>query len=218
MLLKEITYAILELIRNGSIVDDEKLDIRLIEAFVHTKRAEYVQSLADSAKIIPEHFYQYLTITSKTELTGAPTGTKVYKLADMKKVVFSRKEPLISEVVISHATNKAVGLLNLPFKMVNPHAFKYTGNGRFNSGWVFGTYKDDDLIVKSTNTALESAAHFTIKAIFENPKEVTGFLPETSDYPISKQGFDYIKDAVLSKDLKIFVSSESDTKNDATAN
>lgn len=215
MLLSEITYAILEIIRNGSIVDDDRLDIRLIEAFVKAKRALYVQSLADSSKVIPEHFYQYISITSKTELTGAPTGTKVYKLADMPKVIFSRSGPLISEITSNNTSNLAVPLLDLPYKLVNPHAFKYSGNGRFNSGWIFATYKDDDLIIKSTNTALAGITKFLVKAIVEDPEDISSFNVDSMDYPISSQGFDFIKDAVMSSDIKIFMAAQSDKVNNA---
>ena len=62
MLLREITYSILELIREGSIVDDERLDVRLISKLVQAKRLEYIKSLADTNKILAEDFYQYFDL------------------------------------------------------------------------------------------------------------------------------------------------------------
>lgn len=216
MLRDEITYAILELIRAGSVVDDEKIDLRLINEFIRSKRVEFATIMSDSTKVLPEHFYQYITITSKTPLfTGTPTE-KVYKLADMPKVVCSRSLPLITEITSASATDGYVAVLDLPYKLVNPQAFKYSGNGRFNSNWIFATYRDNDLIVKSKGASLPSITRFVIKAVFEDPEDVSGFDVEVDDYPVSKQGFEYIKNAILTTDLKIFVSAESDTTNDSS--
>ena len=43
MTLNEI-YMILELIRQGHIVDDEDLDLRIIYKFLETKRVEFIRS------------------------------------------------------------------------------------------------------------------------------------------------------------------------------
>ena len=216
MLRSEITYAILELIRNGSIVDDDRLDLRLIEEFIRAKRVEFINQMVDSTKVLPEHFYQYITVTSKTELSAPDAEEKVYKLVDMPKVVFARSGPVIVEITSDDATYKSKALLDLPYKLVNPQAFKYAGNGRFNTKWVFATYKDDDLIIKSKNTLLPSVTRFLIKAAVENPEDVSGFDVETMDYPISKQGFDFIKTEVLTKDIRIFVSTTPDSTNNAS--
>ena len=44
MTLNEISYMILELVRQGHIVDDEDLDLRIIYKFLETKRVEFIRS------------------------------------------------------------------------------------------------------------------------------------------------------------------------------
>ena len=216
MKLNEITYAILELMRGGGIVDDERFDIRLIEAFVHSKRAEYVQQLSDSGKLIPEHFYQYTAISNK-ELVSNPTdGEKTYKLTGIPEIVFSRHGAMISEIVNNSPAYFSYAKNGLPFKYMTPHAFKYSGNGRFNAGMIFATYTEGFILLKSKGNLLETMQSFLVKAVLENPTDEESFDSELDEYPITVQAFEYIKNTVLGIDAKVFVSARKDITNDST--
>lgn len=217
MLRDEITYSILELIRSGSIVDDDRLDLRLIEEFIRTKRAEFVTVMNDSTKQLPEHFFQYITSTSKTLLSPSSDAIGTYKISDMPKVVTGRSGPIITEIVEADATHQSTSINSFPYKLVNPQALKFSGNGRFNSGLIFATYRDGKLILKGPKAKIDAISRFSIKAVFETPEDVSGFDVDTMDYPVSKQCYDYIKNEVLSKDIKVFVSSVPDKSNDASA-
>lgn len=216
MLLSEVTYAILDIIRGGYISDDEKLDIRLIETFIKSKRAEYVQQYIEPGKPLPEHFYQYCTSSSKSLLSNSTDIVKIYKLIGLPKVVFSRNGPIIMEISEADNIYKGVALDASPFKLVNNYAFKYSGEGRFNTNWIYVTYKGDTLYLKSKGTKLPTINKFSIKAVFEDPEDITQFKCDEQDYPITIQAYEYIKNQVLATDLKIFVSTTSDTENDAS--
>jgi len=154
MLLSEVTYAILDIIRGGYISDDEKLDIRLIETFIRSKRAQYIQEYIEPGKPLPEHFYQYCGSTSKSLLSNPTDTVKIYKLLGLPKVVFSRNGPVIMEISEANNIYKGVALDSQPFKLVNNYAFKYSGEGRFNGNWIYVTYKNDTLFLKSKGTKL----------------------------------------------------------------
>jgi len=216
MLLSEVTYAILDIIRGGYISDDEKLDIRLIETFIKSKRAEYVQQYIEPGKPLPEHFYQYCVTSSKQLISNPTDATKTYKLLGLPKIVFSRNGPIIMEISEADNLYKGIALNASPFKVVNNYAFKYSGEGRFNQNWVYVTYKNDTLFMKSKGTKLPTINKFSIKAVFEDPETITGFDCVEHDYPITIQAYEYIKTQVLATDLKIFIAVNSDTDNDAS--
>jgi len=216
MLLSEVTYAILDIIRGGYISDDEKLDIRLIETFIKSKRAEYIQQYVEPGKPLPEHFYQYCNSTSKSLLSNPSDTIKIYKLIGLPKVVFSRNGPIIMEISEADNIYKGVALDASPFKLVNNYAFKYSGEGRFNGNWIYVTYKGDTLYMKSKGTKLPTINKFSIKAVFEDPETITAFDCNVHDYPITIQAYEYIKEQVLATDLKIFISVKSDTESDSS--
>lgn len=208
MLLKEITYSILELIREGAIVDDERIDVRLIETLVMSRRAEYIKSLADTNKTISEDFYQYLNVDIFGK-TVQENNTIVFQTIPTPKIVFSRFGPIISEV--TYLNNP----LHSPFKIVNNHHFKYTGHGRFNRGLTYVTYRDGKLFLKSNDNFLSYIDKIGVKAVLENPKSVISFDDETDDYPITFDAYEYIKKAILSEDIRIFMAGQADEVNDS---
>lgn len=216
MLLSEVTYAILDIIRGGYISDDEKLDIRLIETFIKSKRAEYVQQYVEPGKPLPEHFYQYCTSSSKSLLSNPTDEVKIYKLLGLPKVVFSRNGPIIMEITEASNNYKGFALDASPFKLVNNYAFKYSGEGRFNTNWIYVTYKGDTLYMKSKGTKLPTINKFSIKAVFEDPETIATFNCDEQDYPITIQAYEYIKNQVLATDLKIFIAAKSDVENDSS--
>lgn len=207
MRLKEITYALLELIRNGSIVDDEKIDFRLLEMFVRSKRSDYIKGLADSNKTIPEGFYQYYISTTFTILP--PENGRYLYTFSIPKVVESRFNPLISEIT------RTGNLSYIPFKLVNNYHFKFTGNGKMNSNIIFATYRDNKLYINSKNSLTNVLNNVTIKGIFVDPENITTFDVETGEYPITLDCYEYIKNEILSTDLKILISSKSDVVNNS---
>ena len=209
MLLKEITYSLLELIREGSIVDDERLDIRLLETLVKSRRVEYIKGLADSNKSIPEDFYQYFNIDILSKVVQE-NGSQVYQTVKTPKIAFSRYGPLISEV--THLNNP----LHSPYKIVNNHHFKFTGHGRFNRGLTYITYRDGKLFLKSNDGYLAYLDNIGVKAVLENPEEITGFNPDTGDYPLTFDAYEYIKKMILSEDIAAFVSGKTDENSDSS--
>lgn len=215
MKLNEIIYAILELIRGGLFVDDDKFDFRLIEAFVHSKRAEYVQQLSDSGKLIPEHFYQYIDINGKILISNPVEDEKIYKLSNVPAIVFSRHGAMISEIVSANSIYGGYSRNNLPYKYLTPQAFKYSGNGRFNANMIFATYANGELLLKSKGDLLPTLTLFLAKVVLEDPTHSPTFNDETDDYPISMQAFEYIKNAVIGIDVKVFVAGRGDKINDS---
>ena len=54
------------------------------------------------------------------------------------------------------------------------------------------------------------------KAVLENPEEITGFNPDTSDYPLTFDAYEYIKKMILSEDIVVFVSGKTDENSDSS--
>jgi len=209
MLLKEITYSILELLRKGSIVDDEPLDIRLIEFFVRSKRAEYVQSIVDKGVPLGEQFYQYI----ETDVTkDSEPNQLILKTTDsFPKVISNREGNTIKEVA-------SLDLIQYIFTLVNNNRFRYSGNGRFNSNIIYVTYRDNTLYFTSSSKIHLHLTTILVKTVLEDPKDDESFDEETNEYPISLQCYEYIKEAIMKEDIKMFMSGIPDTENNSTFN
>lgn len=207
MLLENITNAILETVRAAHIVDDERIDLRLIEQFVKAKRALYIQGIIDSGKAVPEQFSQYLTVTLSATITDPLTILTTN--SNVPKLLSSRFGPAIVEV-------SSTSLDEFPFRVVNNSYFRVVGSGKFNTKFVFVTYRDNNLLFKSRNVQFLQLQTVLVKAILEDPEEYPGFDQDTDDFPIDMQCFDYIKDEVVRNDIRLLMAGISDEVNDGT--
>lgn len=207
MLLADITNAILETVRAAHIVDDERIDLRLIGQFVKAKRALYAQSIIDSGKSIPEQFAQYLPVdlvaTTSDQLAILTTTT------DVPKMLSSRFGPAIIEVA-------STSLQEFPFRVVNNSYFRVVGSGKFNTKFIFVTYRDNNLLFKSRNVQFLQLKTVMVKAVLEDPESYPDFDQDTDDFPIDMQCFDYIKDEVVKNDIRLLMAGISDEVNDST--
>jgi hypothetical protein len=215
MLLEDITNAILEIVRAGSVVDDEKIDYRLIESFVKQKRAIYIQSLFDGGKSIPEQMSQYIPITIVADTTTAGIRTTTNTLP---KFLSTRFGPAIQEVT-------SINLNQYPFRVVNNGFFRVVGEGKFSSRFVYVTWRDGALKFKSKDITFMNMESALVKAVCEDPEEaytislqgvVIPFDQDLDQFPIDMQCFDFIKTEVINEDLRKLVGGISDTVNDAS--
>lgn len=220
MLLKEIGYLVLETIRNGHIVDDERLDLRLIYDWIDLKRTEYIKRSRNNN---PNgrtnlNLYQRLPITvsvnSVTDAGDYPYANATTQLYDL---VYSETIPAIMEdkkgpIIYSLESEDEY---KLPFSFVDYDYLRVAGNGKFNSSLIFGSLRDSKIYFKY-NSFFDIYTNVVLRAIFVNPRDVTGFNIDTSEYPADNETIEYIKNAIFDKDIKIFLSTKADEINDSS--
>lgn len=206
MLLKEITYSILELLRNGSIVDDETLDIRLLEEFVRSKRSTYVQSIVDTGKVLPEQFYQYLEVTLVMDVF--PNEFVLKTSENLPNIIGNRNGNIISEIT-------STDLSQYIFTLVNNNRFRASGNGKFLGNVIYVTYRDNNLYFKSTNNNHLHLTNCLVKTAIEDPEDDSNFDVDTDDYPITSQCYDYILSEIMTTNIKLFMMGIPDEINNS---
>lgn len=207
MTISEISYLILETLREGQIVDDERLDIRLIHSFIPTKRAEYLQNIIDKGLYSPENAYQSIDLSVTTESSN-----------NINYTVASESIPNILNTKYGYSIHSVSSpdINQYDFTLVNNSHFKMAGNGKFYANAIFCTKIGDKLYFKSKNPVLNTLESCTINAIFEDPLDVSSFDEENDDYPIDIQGIEYIKKSVYNTDVKMFMSGVADEVSDSS--
>ena len=207
MTLSEISYSVLETIREAHIVDDERISSRLIDSFVAIKRAEYLKSLLDKGRPYPENATQYLEvdIESSAEYNISNIKTSV----EIPNVLDTRYGPAIREV-------SSLDVNQYNFTLVNRNHYKFAGNGKFNKNNIFVMYYNGNLYFKCGDPSYLSIDSCDINAIFEDPTDVPGFDKDLDDYPIDIQGIDFIKESIYKMDIRMLLGGASDEISDST--
>jgi hypothetical protein len=219
MTLNEIAYMILETIRANYISDDERIDIRLIKDWVHLKRAQYIknQRTTNPNDRLNLNLYQPITLgVTVTALIDQGFYPYLSAVEDSSIVVSDNVIPSIIEdkhgpIIYSI---ESVDLMKLPFSIVDYDYMRVAGNGKFNTNLIFTSIRDNYVYFKY-NTFFDTYDQIVIRAIFENPTEVSDFDDETSRYPANLGLIEYIKNAVFDIDLRIITSVKTDEENDA---
>ena len=214
MRLTEIVHLVLEIIRAAHIVDDERIDTRLIEALINTKRDTYIKNELNGNNPFTENATQQMSITLETVTgtsggLGLTAGRRILRTVD--------KIPRITEYRCGLAIHEITdgNLLSLPFSYVSYEHLRFVGNNRFNRNFLYTSVFEDRIYVSqlSTQTALTSS---NITAIFQDPRQVPGFNVDTDPYPVNDYMVEYIKNSITREDMVQLANAGSDDIADGT--
>ena len=219
--LNHISYMILEMIRENHIVDDENLSILMIENWINMKRDQYIRnSLSTNPNDrIDLNLYQSIDVTvavgnvtnngnypysnNTTQLTKIVTSSTT-----IPNIIEGKSGPLVLSV-------ESADLMKLPFSLVDYDELRFVGNGKFNNNLIYGALRDNKLYFKY-NPFFDTYTTVKLKAVFNDPREVSGFDVSSSRYPANEGLVEYIKNGIFDKDIRMVLGGKTDTVNDAS--
>jgi len=218
---QELSYMCWEILRAGHVVDDERLDIRLLYDWVDLKRAKFIeQSVSKNPNSrISLNMYQKLPVTIDismvTDAGDYPyvnDTTQIYEIiqstTDIPRIIEGKNGPLVLSLESQDA-------MKLPFSLVDYDYLRFSGNGKFNKNIIFGSIRDNKLYFKY-NEFFEEYTNVILRAVFESPSDISGYDKEVSPYPIDLSFQDYIKSAILEEDISKFLKGVTDEASDST--
>lgn len=221
MTLNGISFMCLEMLRAGHVVDDERLDLRLIKDWIDLKRSQYIknQLTQNPNSRLNLNLYQSINVvvavgnvTDNADYPYANDTTQLYKIVEsassIPAVLEGRNGPIIYSL-------ESQDKMKLPFQFVDYDYMRFAGNGKFNTNLIFGSLRDNKLYFKY-NTYFDTYTTVVLKAVFENPRDITGFNDNTTEYPANAGLIEYIKNGILDTDAKLFIINPSDEINDAS--
>lgn len=209
------------MLRDNHIVDDENLSTLMIENWVNMKRDQYIRnSLSQNPNDrIDLSLYQSMTVTVAVgNVTNVGNYPYVDATTQLKKIVTSstalpnimegKSGPLVLSI-------ESADLMKLPFSLVDYDELRFVGNGKFNSGLIYGALRDNKLYFKY-NAFFDTYTSVVLRAVFTDPREVSGFDVATTRYPANEGLIEYIKNGIFDKDIRMILSGKADTVNDAS--
>lgn len=212
MTLRDLSYAILEIIRNAHIVDDERIDIRLLDQFINTKRSELI-----SKNNMYDAHNEDLRQSMQVDLSDYSSTNAQHVLRSdntLPTFIVDKYGPLIDE--IRGLDHSAYNFTVVPFDRL-----RWCGNGFFNQYNIFASMHGKRLYLKSKDESFKLIGSVIIEGVFNNPLEVLDengdlqITPESGNYPINGELFNSIKTEILKTDISFMLRQVSDEINDA---
>lgn len=217
MLLKDIADLLIETARNAHVVNDERIDPRLLRDFIMLKRATFVKNHLNEKQFIELNTLQteHLTLTpwdSSLDRTGTDAlslGSLILRTAEVPKMIESRVGPAVYEISLPDIISKTIQYV--PFDRL-----RWCGNGVVNKHMLFSAFYDNRFYVKSGSEIEKPLKYMTLTAIFADPTEVSTFDETTDDYPVNPHMIEYMKNEIIRTDIKTILETQSDEKNDSS--
>ena len=214
------------LLRSGQITDDEVLDNRLVLAWINNQRSLWLKNELNKGRSDEDNIRQTingleLEIVNSSSFPDISCGFNILRT---KKNIPRTVELLHRDNILSIRNSN---MLSTKFNYTHIDKFQYTGNGKFNQSMIFATMYNNKIYLKShkVNPTLNLMDYITITGIFEDPLEAIFLENNISqltidvlnkyEYPLSKGMWNYMQDAILQSNAKLFIRNEPDTNNNS---
>jgi hypothetical protein len=221
MTIVEIAYMVLETMRSHHLVDDDRIDIRLVMDWIDLKRGKYIkdQRAKNPNSRLNLNLYQSIelgvfvdNVFDAGHYPYVNDTTQIYKIVEsdtIPAIIEDAGGPMILSI-------ESEDLMKLPFSVVDFDYMKFAGNGKFNRNLIFTSVRDNKVYFRY-NQFFDSHDIVIIRAVFESPREVPGYDIDKSRYPANHGLIEYIKNGIYDLELKTMLElGRTDEVNDAT--
>lgn len=223
--LNELTYDILETVRNHRIVDDLDIDERQVHYLIHNQRALWIRrELNQPGRNLDPNLIQDLgcvdlEIADRSECPDMPIGCSILRTkCTIPTTIELHDKPAITRV-------GPVDRLGENYSFVPYHQAVYSGNGKFNQRAIFAFLHNNRIYIKASGLAGQALEKINIRGVFEDPTNVDCFCncdgsvcySNDEKYPLNRWMVPFIKDPII-KQFMLSQQMPEDNANDSNSN
>lgn len=221
--LNKLTYDLLELIRS-EISDDESLDIRQVEYWIHNQRALWLKNEMNKFRSIDDDIIQDLGCVELEVVDAADCPAHLVGCSLLRT-----KCKLPDTIDLHHTTAiTRVGPLHKvdrPYSFVSYKRAIFSGNNSLNEKTIYAFLLNDYIYLKfnDKNFYAKMLTHVNVMGVFEDPTAAATFCDEDgkpcyspeSKYPVSRSLINYMKAEIIKSDLRFKLNPPGDSSNNA---
>lgn len=223
--LNELAYNIINIARNfqGN-SDDDRLNIRQVKFWIRNYRAKGIFDITEYGKQIDPQLVQDLGIVKLSRVDKADSscppiewGCKILKVEIPKIVDLPHNRGLVFVGLIDKQT---------PFVIDFSDVSIFKRATRFGNTFNRCYFINNTLYVVTKEDGQE-LRYINIRAVFENPEDVTyyntdgsarKYNPEKDEYPMPLRLNDFVTTSIMQKELNLGLQTNNDEQNDARDN
>lgn len=171
--LNEISYSILEKLRPNLSKDDD-IDIRLVEAEIHKKRARFLRNELNRNRTIDPFIIQDLGCVEMEIVDRAECCDITINCSILRSTL-----QIPSTIELHNDTMlwvNPVDRLEKPFSLIDYQAAKFIGGHRFTSRQIYAFILNNYLYLVSEDDTHAQITHVSIRGVFENPEDAAKFI------------------------------------------
>lgn len=237
--LNTITEDLLKVARGSIISESEPISKRQIENWVHQYRAVLLAREIEKGNYPNPDFIQNIPLleTEQVRLEGSGVGTSMVFPYTFDFPLQSGERLSGEEYLLRTKLEipKTIDLKHKPgftfvgdvrgneYQFVPEHRHLWQKHKRYTNNVTLSFLSNNRIYLTNNDPSIE---YISIRGIFENPMEVGRFLNPVTNLPIADWDTPYpmpnnliptLKEMIIGKELKIQITTPSDTKNDSNS-
>jgi len=222
---EEIIYAIWDIVRAGSINQDDSINERLLRSFLRIHRGKHINKTFKKGVFLPDELFQ--------ELGSIPflkKGTNNYVSSILPKVIRMKS----NFGILANKDDYTISIVNSeefltskknPYNKFHPK-MKFVNNELHLYPGIKQVCCSEDQSLSSLNLAVESLyqeslfnkIELNVRAVLVNPDDEPGYDFTSSIYPYPDELIEDLINSVKAREFNIFLRTKSDETTDSRNN
>jgi len=213
MILKDITDLLIQTIRNAHVVNDERIDPRLLQDWVMLKRNNYIKNYINQKGSYEQNTLQFelldvAEIDTSLSLGGVSLGKRILRSDECPTMLEGRAGVATFEITTADIISKTIAVVPMD-------RLRWCGNGKVNKDMLFAGFYDGRFYIKSGSELYKPLTKIRVVGIFADPTQVSTYSA-TDDYPVNNYMIDYFKSEIIKDPMAVMIQLPSDEQNDST--
>jgi len=215
MILEDIISLLREDIRGAHVVDDERIDDRILQDYIMLTRNQFIKNHLNEKHSFEQNTLQTEVLDmsgydSALDTVGISIEEKILRSEPLPRLIESiRFGPAIYEISSPDYMSKTIQLV--PFDRL-----RWVGNGVVNKRFMYGAFYDNRIYVKAKSPLHKPLGTILVKGVYADPTEVSTYVAGVSQYPVNDYMIKYMRNELFKTDFQILLGSKSDENNDAS--
>jgi len=216
-----LIYDILNSVRGGKISDDELISKRQVGFWVDSTRALLIKRELDKGGSIDPSYIQSLGCVPVDYIDASDcpcvlAGCEVLRTVNPLPITIqSRKKPILTRVGPVDITKPA-------FSVIEYARAPYATSNRWTKDRVYAFIHNRHVYIIGDNLS-RFLSYINVQGIFAFPEDAAGYemcdtgntcYTDDSEYPISAELIQPLKDIIMEKNLRVAANSPTDTQGD----
>jgi hypothetical protein len=214
MLLPDIVSLLNEEFRQAHVIDDERIDRRIIQDWVMLKRNTWTKNHINQTGNFEQNMLQFEILdvdiyNPSLVLGGVDLGKTILRTDPCPTIIEGRSGPAIYELTSPDIISRTI-------QSVSFDRLRWCGNGKINKHLVFGAFYDGRFYLKSGSEMEKPITKLHIVAVFADPTQVSTYNIDTDDYPVNDYFVDYMLTDIRKNNFQFLESNKTDDTNNAS--
>lgn len=214
MLLDDIISLLNEGFRAAHVVDNDRVDRRIIQDWLMIRRNVYIKNYFNQKGTFEQNALQFELLDvalydPALVLGGISVDKRILRSDPCPTLIEGKSGVAVYEITVPDMISKTI-------QSVPMDRLRWCGNGTTNFHTLYAAFYDGRFYLKSGSEEEKGITKIRVVGVFADPTQVSTYVRDTDDFPVNDYHVSYMMNEVKSQDFAFLSQTKSDNINDAS--